>query len=260
MRRLVVAFDADEAGRKATGKLIDELRPMLISNQFELAVLALPEGSDPDEILRTEGAEALREGLRRAAHWLTWELEQLLAPYRADPEDLFVLERCEIAGRKLLALLPAGALRQRVEDTFRKVMGETPRAPLPEPDCSTDANTMVPPPLRERAERRALRLYVAAPECRAVIAGLPFTSPLHRSALQALVGIQSRIPQGVSSEQDPLPAGVQALCRKLEPNLAALLKDLCVAGREVQGMLERDPAVELMAVLDVLEPVEKGDS
>jgi hypothetical protein len=45
------------------------------------------------------------------------------------------------------------------------------------------------------------------------------------------------------------------LCRKLEPNLAALLKDLCVAGREVQGMLGREPGVELMAVLDVMEPV-----
>ncbi|MEB3167969.1 MAG: CHC2 zinc finger domain-containing protein [Synechococcaceae cyanobacterium] len=255
LHRLVVAFDADEAGLKATGRLIAELRPMLIANQFELAVLALPEGRDPDDLLRAEGAEALRERLRRAAHWLTWELEQLLAPYRATPEDLFVLERCEIAGRKLLALLPAGALRQRVEDTFRKVMGEAPRAPLPDPDNSADANTMVPPPLRERAERRALRLYVAAPDCRAVIAGLPFETPLHRAALQALVGIQSRIPQGVSLEHDPLPAGVQALCRKLEPNLAALLKDLCVAGREVQGMLERDPAVELMAVMDVLEPV-----
>jgi hypothetical protein len=48
---------------------------------------------------------------------------------------------------------------------------------------------------------------------------------------------------------------VQALCRKLEPNLAALLKDLCVAGREVQGMLGRDPGAELMAVMDVLEPM-----
>ena len=77
---------------------------------------------------------------------------------------------------------------------------------------------------------------------------------LHRAALQALVGIQSRIPLGLPPEQDPLPAGVHALCRKLEPNLAALLKDLCVAGREVQGMLGREPGVELMAVLDVVEP------
>jgi hypothetical protein len=43
--------------------------------------------------------------------------------------------------------------------------------------------------------------------------------------------------------------------QELEPNLAALLKDLCAAGREVQGMLGWEPGVELMAVLDVLEPV-----
>ena len=50
--------------------------------------------------------------------------------------------------------------------------------------------------------------------------------------------------------------GVQTSCRKLESNLPALLKDLCVAGREVQGMLGREPWVELMRVLDVLELVE----
>ena len=94
------------------------------------------------------------------------------------------------------------------------------------------------------------------PHCRVVIAGLRFEKPLHRSALQALGGIQSRIPQRVPTERDPLPLGVQASCRKLESNLPALLKDLCVAGREVQGMLGREPWVELMRVLDVLELVE----
>ena len=257
LRRLVVVFDGDGPGRRATARLIGELRPLLIANQFELAVLPLPEGRDPDDLLRAEGADALRERLRRAAHWLSWELEQILAPYRSNPEDLFVLQRCEDAGRRLLAMLPAGALRQRVEDTFRRVMGESPRAPLPAADGSAEVNTMAAPPLRERAERRALRLYIAAPECRAVIGGLRFEMPLHQAALQALVGMQSKIPHGLPPEQDPLPAGVQALCRRLEPNLAALLKDLCVAGREVKGMLGRDPGVELMAVMDVLEPVGK---
>ncbi len=198
---------------------------------------------------------ALQERLRRAAHWLTWELEQVLAPYRSNPEDLFVLQRCEIVGRKLPALLPAGALRQRAEDTFRRVLGEAPRAPLPDTAGSAEADPIVAPTLRDRAERRALRLYIASPDCRAVIAGLRFEMPLHRAALQVMEAMQSRIPQGVPLEQDPLPAGVQALYRKLEPNLAALLKDLCVSGRKVQGMLGRDPGVELMAVMDVLEPV-----
>lgn len=65
-----------------------------------------------------------------------------------------------------------------------------------------------------------------------MIAGLRIETPLHCAALQALVAIQSRIPQGVPPKQDPLPVGVQALCRKLETNFAALLKDLCwQAGR-----------------------------
>jgi DNA primase len=142
-------------------------------------VLTLPEGCDPDDLLRAEGADALRERLRRAAHWLSWELEQILAPYRSNPEDLFVVERCETTGRRLLAMLPAGALRQRAENTFRRVMGESPRAPLPAAGGLADSDVMAAPPLRERAERRALRLHIAAPECRAVIGGLRFEMPLH---------------------------------------------------------------------------------
>ncbi len=142
-------------------------------------MLTLPEGCDPDDLLRAEGADALRERLRRAAHWLSWELEQILAPYRSNPEDLFVVERCETTGRRLLAMLPAGALRQRAENTFRRVMGESPRAPLPAAGGLADSDVMAAPPLRERAERRALRLHIAAPECRAVIGGLRFEMPLH---------------------------------------------------------------------------------
>jgi len=82
---------------------------------------------------------------------------------------------------------------------------------------------MLPQPLRQRAERPALWLNIAVPHSRAVIAGLRFEKPLHRAALQALGGIQSRIPLNLPSEQDPLPVGVQASCRKLESNLPALL-------------------------------------
>jgi hypothetical protein len=47
-------------------------------------------------------------------------------------------------------------------------------------------------------------LYIAASDCREVIAGLRIETPLHCAALQALVAIQSRIPQGVPPKQDPL--------------------------------------------------------
>ena len=41
-RRLLVVFDGDGAGRRATGKLIGGLRTALISSGLELAVVGLP--------------------------------------------------------------------------------------------------------------------------------------------------------------------------------------------------------------------------
>ena len=87
--------------------------------------------------------------------------------------------------------MPAGTLRQSVEDTFQKVMGKAPRAPIPASDGSAEANTRLPQPLRQRAERPALWLNIAVAHCRAVIAGPRFEKLLHRAALQALGGIPS---------------------------------------------------------------------
>ena len=80
VRRLLLALDGDAAGRKATRELIRTLLPLTLRGDLELAVVPLPEGADPDGLLRQEGAEAFRERLGGAEHWLAWELEQLLAP------------------------------------------------------------------------------------------------------------------------------------------------------------------------------------
>ncbi len=52
---VVVCFDGDEAGQKATLRAIDILRQQNIN----LKIVVLPEKSDPDEILKKEGKEGL---------------------------------------------------------------------------------------------------------------------------------------------------------------------------------------------------------
>ena len=126
VRRLLLALDGDAAGRKATRELIRTLMPLTLRGDLELAVVPLPEGADPDGLLRQEGAEAFRERLGRAEHWLAWELEQLLAPISAQPEDLTVLQRVEREAAQLLALLPEGPLRHRAEERLREALGAVP--------------------------------------------------------------------------------------------------------------------------------------
>ncbi len=260
LRRLVVGFDADGPGKAATGKLISELRPMLGAGAFELLVLALPTGRDPDDLLRSEGAEALRQRLAAATHWLTWELEQLLAPCRQNPDDLAVLQRCEVASRKLLAVLPTGPLRQRAEHTLRKALGAVPLVPAVEPanqgelvDLEQGSGGSLS--AIERAEWRALRLFLASPECRAMMAVIRYKKNLHQRAIEFLAEVEKRLPQS-TGQSDPLPETIKDLTPRVEPELAQLLLDICREGLGVRERLGQGLPEEVMAILDVLEPVD----
>jgi DNA primase len=259
VRRLVVAFDGDGPGRQATGRLLTELRPLAISGELELAVLDLPAGSDPDSLLRQEGPEAFRQRIARASHWLHWELEQLLAPARSDPEDLAVLQRCERQAAALLALLPIGPLRRRAEERLQQDLGAVPQAPAP---ASPATEAELASPGEEavvRAERRALRLFLASPSSRPALVGLALQTPLHRRALECLQLLQQRLPEGEETREpaDLLPTAALALAPRLDPELGGLLEELSQCGNRVRQLLAADPQPELMAVLDVLEPVDR---
>ena len=57
--RVVVNFDPDTAGRAATRRSIE----VLLENGFEVNVVSLPQGKDPDLFVREEGAETYRRKL-----------------------------------------------------------------------------------------------------------------------------------------------------------------------------------------------------
>src|SRR5215212_8562559 len=56
-RKVVVNYDGDSAGVKAAKRAIETL----LAEDFEAKVLVLPDGADPDEFIRTHGAEAYHE-------------------------------------------------------------------------------------------------------------------------------------------------------------------------------------------------------
>jgi DNA primase len=264
-RRLVIAFDGDSAGVAACGRLIAELRPLAISGALELAVLPIPAGQDPDGLLRQEGAAAFRQRLAVAVHWLQWELDQLLAPALAAPADLAVLQRCDHQAAQLLALLPAGALRHRAEQRLQQALGAVPNAPLAapvalEPRPETQPGSGVVPVERQRAERRALRLYLCSAASRELLEQLQLQDPLCRQAMDCLQQLRLRLVAAgeltgdPDAPADPLPALAQALCPQLNPVLSALLEGLLQCGPDVRRLLRQQPQPELQAVLEVLEP------
>ena len=84
-------------------------------------------------------------------------------------------------------------------------------------------------------------------------------TPLHRRAMEVLQEVLRRLPQEIGKQQDSLARAVRGLCGRLEPELGELLQQLCRDGLEVQEMLRGNVKGEVMAVLDVLEPVESSN-
>jgi len=66
--QVVVNFDPDAAGRQATRRSIETL----LENGFEVRVVALPPGKDPDLYVREEGVERYRERLKEALPYIEY--------------------------------------------------------------------------------------------------------------------------------------------------------------------------------------------
>jgi len=108
----------------------------------------------------------------------------------------------------------------------------------------------------ERAGYRAQRLFLCSPVCRDPLAVLVVRNDLYSRAQQCLMQDHQRITGPIASAQDdPLPRSILAICPQLEPHLAQLLERLRSLDPRVRDTLFRQPEGEMMAILDVLEPV-----
>src|SRR6266571_4692164 len=66
--RVVVSFDPDAAGRAATRRSLE----VLLENGFEVVVVALPPGKDPDLYVREHGTEGYRARLEEALPYIEY--------------------------------------------------------------------------------------------------------------------------------------------------------------------------------------------
>ncbi|HVB86655.1 MAG TPA: DNA primase [Candidatus Dormibacteraeota bacterium] len=67
-RRVVVNYDADNAGQMAAERSL----ALLLEKEFDVRVLTLPGGADPDQFLKEQGAEAYRKLLGLAPTYLDY--------------------------------------------------------------------------------------------------------------------------------------------------------------------------------------------
>ena len=71
--RINLIFDADGAGQKATARAIDRLR----KTGLDVRVVTIPDGKDPDEFIKRNGAEAFKLLLERSANAVEHQLLEI---------------------------------------------------------------------------------------------------------------------------------------------------------------------------------------
>jgi DNA primase len=123
---LVFCFDGDRAGREAAWKALKTALP-LATGQQPLRFLFLPEGEDPDTLVRKEGREAFEARLADAKLLSAFLFEHVEARHdRSTPEGRAGLAD-EVRG--LLASMPAGSFRTQLDAELARRTGQGGRPP-----------------------------------------------------------------------------------------------------------------------------------
>ncbi len=115
----VLCLDADNAGRQAMLKAAQAAR-----GRLELRVVGLPEGSDPADLVATDGAEGVRARIERSVPFVQFEVDRILAD--GDTASAEGRDRALAELAPVLSGLGPSALR---DELMRRVSGALELAP-----------------------------------------------------------------------------------------------------------------------------------
>jgi DNA primase len=131
----ILCFDGDEAGRRAAARAAERALPLLNpGHSFQFAFL--PQGQDPDSLIRAEGVEAMRRVLAQAVPLVEW------------------LWRMETHGRALDTPERRAALKKSLRDRVAQIAERSVQAQY-EAEFERRLAELFAPPARPRWESRA---------------------------------------------------------------------------------------------------------
>jgi DNA primase len=214
-RRVIVNYDPDTAGQAATERSL----VLLLEKEFDVRVLALPGGADPDQFLKEHGADAYKKLLSQAPPYLDY----LIGRARK-------MDRTTASG-KVAALnylmpyvqrLPDRLLRSewatRIASELRvdePVLREALRRAATERRSEVKPKVELLSPAVKPAERQLIRMLIEADEFRVRLAEEIIASGLHRGleSEKILELLVSRV--GEKPDPATLAAGLDEIDRRL---------------------------------------------
>lgn len=227
-RRVILCFDGDAAGRRAMEKSLRLALPL----GFEVRLLELPQGEDPDTWCLKLGGEAFRELLKAAPDWTAFMVDRAM-----EGKDLRRIMDRMGAFKDLLDFLPYLPRTTESRDLFASLAHQL-QVPLQELDRAVQGRRA---PSRPSEEPEAV--LAPAPEVDDLIRGLILLAgtgawqavqdipPAWWESLEGAPLLQAVLD--AEGDSALLPAGALAAVRHLEA-LASRQED---AGRGLESLL-----------------------
>ena len=234
-KQVVLNFDADNAGNKATARAIAEVEDLVYGGVVQLRILNLPDGKDADEFIksREDGVVIYYEALETAPLWLDWSISRLLNEKNLKAADEFqqvaagmirLLNKLQDANQRnhylthcaeLLSLGDARLVLQNLATLKSQIKSPRPqyRSKHSQPKHRSSSKPAFAIPsapeseLLEQAEALLLRIYIHYPRYREEIIDrledkdLLFNTAAHRFLWQQIITIEEMLVSSNNTNQ-----------------------------------------------------------
>ncbi|OOG44350.1 DNA primase [Rhodanobacter sp. C06] len=154
---VVFCFDGDRAGRAAAWKALDAALPRLRDGR-QAYFLFLPDGEDPDTLVRKEGKAGFEQRLKNATPLSDYFFDELARD--VDMASLDGRARLAERARPLIARLPDGAFRDLMAQELEKRSGASARL---QADPAARRAVQRPTTAQRSLVRSAIALLLAQP-------------------------------------------------------------------------------------------------
>ncbi len=191
---ITFCFDGDRAGREAAWKAMNVALPMMRDGR-ELRFLTLPDGEDPDSLVRAEGREKFEERVAAATPLSSFLFDQLISQVDTDTID----GRAHLGqlAKPLLERMPAGFFREMMFQRLGELVGLKRRPSVRQKSVGVQKGIISQSAKRTTPVRKAVALLMQYPE----LAPLLFDAPhqdwreLDRPGIPLLVEILEMLEQ-----------------------------------------------------------------
>ena len=158
--QVIFCFDGDRAGRDAAWKALETALPLLRDGR-QASFLFLPEGEDPDSLVRQTGEEAFRQRMKEAQ-----PLSEFLFGKLQEQVDMTTLDgraRLVSLARPYIDKLPGGVFREMMEQQLAGLSGRNIIRKKPV-NPGRPSSRSAPRPALMKPVHRAIALLLQYPE------------------------------------------------------------------------------------------------